>query len=815
VYTVLAYVLLFWFISANLKTQSQIHRLVAAITLTAVLVSTYAIFQHFGNDFFDLREPINTNRASSTLGNAIFAGSLILIAVPVCLSWAAGHIVGLMPRSEFWWKLGLSSSALAVLFLGLIFTLSRGPWVGAAVALALVLGASILLLDRRSFTKLALVLGVAAVLAAAVLLVPEGNQSNTGDNTSTPQAAAQRLTAAAFGTGGAAGLDGRIQLWESSQELVFSHPWYEFDSLVFSPVRPLFGYGPELFRSAYLLESRPTTRAFLPNEAVHAHNFFIHQTVEQGLLGLVTSAGIFLVPLLAGGVHLLSRRSGYSTAGRLLLIGLMAAIAGRMLEQMVGIARVSDITMFWVLLALFAALLRSHEASEEPPANRKPKNLTTGFSSSTANRGLTKRRPISALGWSKYLGLLAAVVVVATGVASLTWYKSIDYVRAAVIADEGASKFRDGDLTGSLASLNHAIALAPDVSPYRSTRASVFHEIVANGGQREIPGCSQPSGSTASNVCIAEQVHTWNQEWVEERPFHVRARLAAAGSALELGLLTEDDRLINESIRRSQEAAVMLPNGWPIWNNLAETYIRIGQPEAALPVLERSFAITSGTDRSYSAYLVQAEAHRVMGQTGEALASLQNAIDVHHRPQEAYAAMGLIHSERGLLQRAVDDYSQAILLTPHIAEYYFDRGSTYYGMARFQEAIQDFNEAIKLDPGLTVAYNNRGLVRVQQDQFQLAIHDFNLVISQNPQFALGFNNRGFAYRELGEYESSIRDFDQAVLLDPQLGIAYYNRAVAHSGLNQDSEAELDAQRAVELGIDPTVVRRGIDSVKTR
>ncbi len=810
-YTVLAYVLLFAVISTNVKTLAQVHRLVGAVILMAILVSAYSIFQYFGNDFFDLREPINTNRSSSTLGNAIFAGSVIVIAIPMCMAWAGGHLSGPLTRFTFSWKLAILSAVLAALLLGLIFTLSRGPWGGTAVALCLVFAGSLMVVERRDLARLVLVFGIAALLTIAVLAIPKGDSPGSDTANRAPQAAAQRIAAAASGAGGAAGLDGRIRLWKSSQELVFNHPWYEFDRLIALPIRPLLGYGPEMFRSAYLLESEPTTRAFLPNDAINAHNFFIHQTVEQGFLGLLTSAGLFLVPIAAGVYHLRGRRSGYSTASRLLMIGLMAAIAGRMLEQMVGVARVSDIMVFWVSLALLVVLLRYHETS----ADLETENQASRPRRTAPTRGSVKADVSSVLASAKFWGILACVAVLAIGVGTLTWFKSVNYVRAAIIADGAASNFSNGNLTASLESLGRAINLAPDVSTYRSIRASVFAVAVAEDGDEEILNCPQLAGSTVLTACLARHAHRWNLEWLKERPNHAPARLAAAGSALDLGMLTEDESLLNDSIRYSQEAASMIPNGWPILNYVAETYIQVDRPEEALKVLERSLGITAGTDRSYQAYLIQAEAHADLNRNDRSLVSLQKAIDVHARPQEAYAAMGLIHSEQGQFLRAVEDYSEAILLTPNVAEYYFDRGSIYYSIGRFQEAIGDFNEAIEIDPGLTVAYNNRGLAWIQQSQFQLAIDDFGLVISQEPLFALGFNNRGFAYRELGEYESAIQDLDRAIQVDPNLGIAYYNRAVAHAGLGNDSKAELDRHRAVELGIDPMVVRRGMSEVENR
>ena len=85
--------------------------------------------------------------------------------------------------------------------------------------------------------------------------------------------------------------------------------WFEFDELNLSFLRPVIGYGPDLFRTAHLLESPPNpAQRLLPGEPVHAHNYFVHQGVELGILGALASLAIFGSIFLAGRIpHLLLR----------------------------------------------------------------------------------------------------------------------------------------------------------------------------------------------------------------------------------------------------------------------------------------------------------------------------------------------------------------------------------------------------------------------------------------------------------------------------------------------------------------------------
>ena len=155
------------------------------------------------------------------------------------------------------------------------------------------------------------------------------------------------------GTAGNLGL--RFQIWRDSSQLILYRPWFEFDDQTMSLARPIIGYGPDLFRSTFLLESRP----WGPNLRIgtnHAHNYFIHNGVELGLVGLVASLGMVAAIFLAGGYQLFRESQSYCMARKLLLIGLLSVFAGRFVEQLVGVARVSDLTIFWALLALFVAL---------------------------------------------------------------------------------------------------------------------------------------------------------------------------------------------------------------------------------------------------------------------------------------------------------------------------------------------------------------------------------------------------------------------------------------------------------------------------
>ena len=771
-YTVVAYLVVFGVIATHLRTRPQLWRLLGTIVSMGVLVAAYGIFQHYGHDFLDLMEPPNTQRVSSTLGNATFAGAVLLLTIPVSLMLAIKSLKGSMRTHKSWSMLVLWVLIIAVQLLGIAFTSTRGPWFGTVFGLSVLLGLTAIFLGWRELVRAALALGLASIITAAVLALTSVTvgraDPDSGEITIETGASVVAGRIAAVGQATfSGGLGGRFDIWQGSWRLMTDHPWFGFDTLSQSSIRPIIGYGPEFFRETYLLESPPGFRR-LPSEPANAHNLFIQQGVEQGYLGILTYLGVFTALFLVGGVQLFKGRRNYSRVHKLLLAVLLATLAGRLLEQMVGVARVSDLTVFWVLLGTFVALPTVMTPHSTPAAYVLSPH-GTGRPTGTGSRRFSQR---ASLNWALLLYLAMAIVVVGIGV--LTWTKSINYFRAAIIVDQSAQDFRNGRLQRAMASLDHAIDLAPDVSTYYGNRATVYVACLERGAE----GAAR---NQIYEVCGPERQHARNQQWVERRPFNFRSRLALADSAVHLGLLKEDAGLIEESTRLYREAVEMIPSSWPLWNRLAEVYLLAGRPDAALETLERSLQITGDTELALDALLLQARGYHALGQP----------------------------------EKTVDSVDQAVLYHPTNAEAYYIRGTAHYGLGQFSQALKDLDQAILLDAQQSLAYNTRGLAHVSLGQFDSAVEDFTQTVRLDPDYANAYNNRGMAFRELGNLERAIEDLDRAIELDPEFTIAYFNRALAHNLLGEDAQSEADGRLAVELGFDPSVLEAAMAHVRDR
>ena len=697
-YTLVAHLLLFGVITAHLKTLPQLWRLLSAIVVTGVLLAGFAVAQHYGNSFFGILEysSLGGARVTSTLGNAVFAGAAMLIPISISLLLATVSLQRLSAAQQSTRPSGSPMvnllalagwvAVLTVQFLGMIFTFSRGPWLGTLLALcgflllsllfvgwrgfgraSLLLGWSALLtgvvvqwsgsgvtanigiwlwiplatavvitvatifrhslplgstgqrlvvwtrhlrlsgsINARLISALIIAVGVAAAMAFGVFVVfPLADRNSSNSDATAPNEGSPATTpandlsievtdrfASVTGSVLSGDIGNRVNIWKGSLVLMRDHPWFDFDDLSLRWLRPLVGYGPDLFRYTYLLVSVPLDASYLPAEPDHAHNFVLNQGVEQGLLGLLSSFGIFLAVFCVGVYQLIGKSKSYSDWHKLVLVGLVATLAGRFVEQTVGVTRVSDLMLFWVVLAVFAALpvaMQSLEQSPEPaprPATRPPRGRT---SRSSRERNTIDLQTVFRL-------MLVAWAV--GGIMALTWVKTVNYPRAAIAAGESLKQFRSGDYQSALNSLDQAIRLAPDVPVYHGGKSAVYIGYLRNPQVPRNLECSLELDGLAYQDCLAQNVHLFNIIGAEQRPLYWRTRLTQANSALALGL--ED-----EAIRLYREVVALVPGGWPLHNRLAEAYIDIGQPEAALEVLEGSIAITKDSYLSDSAIELQ------------------------------------------------------------------------------------------------------------------------------------------------------------------------------------------------------------------
>ncbi len=136
----------------------KIKNLLITSVLSSFLVSLYAVFQFLGWDFIVWDEPVReTRRAMSTLGQPNFLGSFLLLTLPFSLCLAAS--------SKKVYLRAAYISLFFIQFIAIIFSGSRGAWVGLLAASFLILALFYYRKNKKIFfSGLALIIIILLVL---------------------------------------------------------------------------------------------------------------------------------------------------------------------------------------------------------------------------------------------------------------------------------------------------------------------------------------------------------------------------------------------------------------------------------------------------------------------------------------------------------------------------------------------------------------------------------------------------------------------------------------------------------------------------
>jgi tetratricopeptide (TPR) repeat protein len=171
--TLLAHLTVFLSLATRLRRRAQLDRLLAAAIASSVPVCLYAIVQRLGRDPLDWQVAYQEWRVSTTLGNPIFAGEYLALLLPLTLGAAAWWWPRRVERGGFV-RVALAVAAAALQVVGLGLTGSRGPWLGAAVALAALLLLTAAARGQRRLAGATLAAGLAGLVFLGLLNVPDG-----------------------------------------------------------------------------------------------------------------------------------------------------------------------------------------------------------------------------------------------------------------------------------------------------------------------------------------------------------------------------------------------------------------------------------------------------------------------------------------------------------------------------------------------------------------------------------------------------------------------------------------------------------------
>jgi predicted O-linked N-acetylglucosamine transferase (SPINDLY family) len=135
---------------------------------------------------------------------------------------------------------------------------------------------------------------------------------------------------------------------------------------------------------------------------------------------------------------------------------------------------------------------------------------------------------------------------------------------------------------------------------------------------------------------------------------------------------------------------------------------------------------------------------------------------------------GVIASQTGRFDAALDWLSQSIALAPNCAEAHYHLGNLLLETKQHDGAIAAYRQAIALKPDLAAAHTNLGIILKSLGQFDQAIASYQAAIALRPDLAEAHNNLGSALQAVGRFDQAVAAHTQAIRLKPQLAEAHNN-----------------------------------------
>ena len=336
---------IFAVVAVRFRTERSVRLLVLTLVTSGTIAAAYGIAQHFGWD--PIGDSEARSRVWSSFGNPLNFGSYIVMAIPATLAMA-------LPKRErkYLW-LGILAAAVGLQLSGLWFTGSRGPYFAFLAGLISFGLIAVWIGQFRALMSSGITLVGGLVIAVIIIVIPSPQDDiglsrilDIGD---------QIVGLSDEELDNKNGLDARFDIWGTALETATGWDTPRDESALSSALRPVFGFGPDMFVYSYPLVAEPQSGNNLVD---HTHNYELQILMEQGFVGLIlllTVLALIAVTIYRS-ITILKSQAEELDFLSILLLATAPALIGKLIEMQSGVSRVSELTMTFALFGVVSAI---------------------------------------------------------------------------------------------------------------------------------------------------------------------------------------------------------------------------------------------------------------------------------------------------------------------------------------------------------------------------------------------------------------------------------------------------------------------------
>ena len=128
--------------------------------------------------------------------------------------------------------------------------------------------------------------------------------------------------------------------------------------------------------------------------------------------------------------------------------------------------------------------------------------------------------------------------------------------------------------------------------------------------------------------------------------------------------------------------------------------------------------------------------------------------------------LGLLYKERGMVDKAIQEYEEALKINPKTIQSLINLGNAYYAKGMYDRAIEIYFRALEVDSNNVDAFNNLANAYYQKRMFPKAIETYKKAIASNPGYVDAYNNLGSVYYVARMYPEAKAQFQKTLEIAP-------------------------------------------------
>ena len=188
--------------------------------------------------------------------------------------------------------------------------------------------------------------------------------------------------------------------------------------------------------------------------------------------------------------------------------------------------------------------------------------------------------------------------------------------------------------------------------------------------------------------------------------------------------------------------------------------------------------------------------HHQAGRVSDAEIIYKQVLLAEPDNEHANHFLGIIASQAGKNNLAVQFISKAIEINPAEPSYLMNLGNVYIDQIKPAEAEMSYRKALAIRPDYPDALYNLGNALRQLDRFDESAASFQKAIDLKPDYAKAHNGKGVALREQGRLDEAVASYRQALAIESDYAEAFNNLGNVLQELGSQDEAIINFRKAL-------------------